>query len=65
MYTLMLGGAALSVTGIVLSIRWLARGIRRLFRRKKKRNFIGYKNNAYETTPCRMFSDLCADSEQL
>lgn len=35
MYTLMLGGAALSVTGIVLSVRWLARGIRRLFRRKK------------------------------
>lgn len=35
MYTLMIGGTALSVTGIVLSVRWLARGIRRLFRKKR------------------------------
>ena len=35
MYTLMLGGASLSVTGIVLTVRWLARGIRRLKKKKK------------------------------
>lgn len=33
MYTLMLGGAALSVTGVVLSIRWLSRLLRRFRRR--------------------------------
>lgn len=34
MYALMLGGTALSVTGVVLSVRWLVRGIRKLFKRK-------------------------------
>ena len=34
MYALMLGGTALSVTGVVLSVRWIVRGIRKLFRKK-------------------------------
>ena len=34
MYTLMIGGTALSVTGIVLSVKWVVRGLRRLFRKK-------------------------------
>ena len=34
MYTLMIGGTALSVTGIVLSVKWIVRGIRKLFRKK-------------------------------
>ena len=29
-YTLMIGGAVLSVTGFLLGMQWLARGIRRL-----------------------------------
>ena len=33
MYTLMIGGTALSVTGIVLSVRWVVRGLRKLFRK--------------------------------
>jgi len=35
MYALMIGGAALSVTGIVLSVSWIVRGIRKLFRKRK------------------------------
>lgn len=35
MYTLMLGGTALSVTGVVLSVRWLLRGLRRLSRKRR------------------------------
>ena len=34
MYLLMIGGTALSVTGVVLSVRWLVRGPRRLIRKK-------------------------------
>ena len=33
MYLLMIGGTALSITGIVLSVRWLIRSIKRLFRK--------------------------------
>ena len=33
MYLLMIGGIALSITGIVLSVRWLARSIKRIFRK--------------------------------
>ena len=41
MYALMLGGTALSVTGVVLSVRWIVRGIRKLFRKKQcKPNLI-------------------------
>jgi hypothetical protein len=34
MYALMLGGTVLSVTGVVLSVKWIVRGIRKLFRKK-------------------------------
>ena len=35
MYALMLGGTVLSVTGVVLSVKWIVRGIRKLFRKKQ------------------------------
>ena len=42
MYGLMIGGTLLSVTGVVLSVKWIVRGIRKFFRKNKKMITAGF-----------------------